>query len=176
MGQLKESTEDLHVSNEELQAITEELRVSNEELQQKENELLIVNHSLRDSEERFRSLADNIPNLAWMADAEGGIFWYNQQWYDYTGTTFEQMQGWGWQKVHHPEYVDKVTEEWSSRIKEGKPYDNIFPLKSKDGNYLDGSSHGLLLLKMSKVKSNVGLVLIQILQNVKMRKIKLMIY
>ena len=70
-----------------------------------------------------------------MADAEGGIFWYNQQWYDYTGTTFEQMQGWGWQKVHHPEYVDKVTEEWSSRVKEGKPYDNIFPLKSKDGNY-----------------------------------------
>ncbi len=128
VGQLKESTE-------ELQAITEELRVSNEELQQKENELLIVNHSLRDSEERFRSLADNIPNLAWMADAEGGIFWYNQQWYDYTGTTFEQMQGWGWQKVHHPEYVDKVTEEWSSRVKEGKPYDNIFPLKSKDGNY-----------------------------------------
>ena len=57
VGQLKEFTE-------ELQAITEELRVSNEELQQKENELLIVNHSLRDSEERFRSLADNIPNFS----------------------------------------------------------------------------------------------------------------
>jgi PAS domain S-box-containing protein len=97
--------------------------------------LLTVNKSLRESEERFRSLADNIPNLAWMADADGWIFWYNKQWYDYTGTTLEEMQGWGWRKVHHPEYVEKVTAEWSSRIKQGIQYDNVFPLKGKDGNY-----------------------------------------
>ena len=94
-----------------------------------------VEKSLRESEERFRNLADNIPNLAWMADANGWIFWYNKQWYDYTGTTFEEMQGWGWQKVHHPDYVDTVTEEWSSKILEGEPYDNIFPLKGNDGDY-----------------------------------------
>ena len=91
--------------------------------------------ALHESEERFRDLADNIPNLAWMADADGWIFWYNKQWYEYTGTTLEEMEGWGWQKVHHPDYVKSVTEEWSTSIKEGKPYDNIFPLKGKDGNY-----------------------------------------
>jgi PAS domain S-box-containing protein len=94
-----------------------------------------IEEALRESEERFRALADNIPNLAWMADPNGWIFWYNKQWYDYTGTTHEEMQGWGWQKVHHPDYVKTVTEEWSARIKEGKPYDNIFPLRGKDGNY-----------------------------------------
>ena len=133
--ELQATTEELRVSNEELQATTEELQVSNEELRQQEEELITTNESLRESEERFHALADNIPNLAWMADAEGWIFWYNQQWYDYTGTTLEEMQGWGWQKVHHPDYVDNVTEEWLGSIKEGKPYDNIFPLKGKDGKY-----------------------------------------
>ena len=94
-----------------------------------------VQENLKKSEERFHDLADNIPNLAWMADASGWIFWYNKQWYEYTGTTLKEMQGWGWQKVHHPDYIDAITAEWSSSILEGKPYDNIFPLKGKDGNY-----------------------------------------
>ncbi|UTB34092.1 MAG: PAS domain-containing protein [Methanobacterium sp. ERen5] len=98
-------------------------------------ELKQINKDHTESEERFKDLADNIPNLAWMADAKGWIFWYNKQWYEYTGTTFEEMQGWGWQKLHHPDYVYSVTKEWSTKILEGQQYDNIFPLKGKDGNY-----------------------------------------
>ena len=94
-----------------------------------------ANEEYRESEDRFHTLADNIPNLAWMADADGWIFWYNKQWYEYTGTTLEEMQGWGWQKVHHPDYVDSVTEEWNTKLTNEEPYDNIFPLKGKDGNY-----------------------------------------
>ncbi len=142
--------EELEVSNEELQATTEELHVSNEELREQGDELLKINRSLSESEERFRNLADNIPNLAWMADADGWIFWYNKQWYDYTGTTLEEMQGWGWQKVHHPDYVESVTEEWSTSIKEGKPYDNVFPLKGKDGNYR------WFLTRVTPIKDNQG--------------------
>jgi PAS domain S-box-containing protein len=51
------------------------------------------------SEQQFRTLANSIPQLAWMANAEGYIFWYNDRWYEYTGTTLEEMEGWGWQKV-----------------------------------------------------------------------------
>jgi PAS domain S-box-containing protein len=91
--------------------------------------------ALRDSEERFRALADNIPNLAWMADADGWFVWYNKQWYDYTGTTLEEMQGWGWQKVHHPDYIEAVMAGWSSCLREGKTYEDVFPLRGKDGNY-----------------------------------------
>src|SRR5688500_13101457 len=50
---------------------------------------------LRDQEARFRTLANAIPQLVWIADAEGAIHWYNRRWYDYTGTTLEEMQGWG---------------------------------------------------------------------------------
>ncbi|BAI61618.1 putative histidine kinase [Methanocella paludicola SANAE] len=114
---------------------TAELQQSNDELNAQMEERKRAEEALRESEERFRALADNIPNLAWMANADGWIFWYNRQWYDYTGTTLEEMQGWGWQKVHHPDYVEAVTGEWSASIREGKPYDNIFPLRGKDGNY-----------------------------------------
>ena len=57
---------------------------------------------VRESEERFRTLADSIPQLAWVARGDGFVHWYNQRWYDYTGTTPEQMEGWGWQSVHDP--------------------------------------------------------------------------
>ena len=73
--------------------------------------------ALSDSEERFRTLADNIPNFAWMAYANGGIFWFNKQWYEYTGTTLEEVQGWGWQKVHHPDNIKAVKEKWTAKIK-----------------------------------------------------------
>ena len=128
-------TEELQVTNEELKSTTEELQVSNEKLQRQIEYTLNINQKLKESEERFRDLADNIPNLAWMAYSNGWRFWYNKQWYEYTGTTLEEMQGWGWQKVHHPNFVKSVTEDWLKKIKEEKPYDNTFPLKSKDGTY-----------------------------------------
>ncbi len=56
-----------------------------------------------ESEERFHTMADNISQFAWMANADGERFWFNKRWLEYTGTTLEEMKGWGWLKVHHPE-------------------------------------------------------------------------
>ncbi len=53
-------------------------------------------------EDDYRNLAESLPQLAWIAEADGNIVWYNQRWYDYTGTTLETMRGWGWRSVHHP--------------------------------------------------------------------------
>ena len=91
--------------------------------------------ALKESEERFRTLADNIPQLSWMTDPTGSIFWYNKQWFDYTGTTLEEMKGWGWQKVHHPDHVEKVTEKFRQYVERGEPWEDTFPLRGKDGNY-----------------------------------------
>jgi PAS domain S-box-containing protein len=91
--------------------------------------------ALRDSEKRFRDLADNIAPLAWMADPDGNVLFYNQRWYDYTGTTFLEMQGSGWKKVHHPEHLERVIEKWTSSLQHGQPWEDIFPLRRKDGPY-----------------------------------------
>ncbi len=94
-----------------------------------------IENQLRANEERFRTLADNISQLAWMAEPDGYITWYNQRWFDYTGTTLDEMQGWGWQQVHDPDYVEKVTEKFKACIQSGEAWEDTFPLKSKDGDY-----------------------------------------
>ena len=98
--------------------------------------VLVANESaLRESETRFRELADNISQFAWTADAKGWIYWYNKRWHDYAGTTLEDMQGWGWQKVHHPEHVDRVVQRIRQSFENGTPWEDTFPLRSKDGTY-----------------------------------------
>ena len=90
---------------------------------------------LHESEERFRTLAEHMSQFAWMADATGWISWYNQRWYEYTGTTFEEMQGWGWEKVHHPDHVDRVVGKWRRAHATGEPWEDTFPLRGVDGQY-----------------------------------------
>ncbi len=89
--------------------------------------------ALRKSEAEFRDFSNNIQNLAWIADADGYIFWYNQRWYDYTGTTLEEMQGWGWEKVHHPEHIGRVVDFVKEAWTRDKPFELTFPLRSKEG-------------------------------------------
>ena len=91
--------------------------------------------ALRESEEKLRLLADTIPQLAWMARPDGHIFWYNRRWYEYTGTTPDQMEGWGWQSVHDPETLPKVLERWQGSIASGEPFDMVFPLKGADDQF-----------------------------------------
>jgi len=89
--------------------------------------------ALRESERQLRTLADAVPQLVWMAEPDGHIFWYNQRWYDYTGTTPEQMEGWGWQSVHDSEMLPRVVERWKASLETGEPFEMEFPLKGADG-------------------------------------------
>ena len=91
--------------------------------------------ALRESEARFHLLADSIPQLAWMANPDGWIFWYNKRWYDYTGTTLEDMEGWGWRKVHHPDHIERVVARIQKHWQTGEPWDDTFPLRGRDGVY-----------------------------------------
>lgn len=91
--------------------------------------------ALRQSEEDLRSLANSIPQLAWMAEPDGHIFWYNNRWYEYTGSTLEQMAGWGWSKVHHPDHLERVVAIWKQALYEGRLWEDTFPLLGVDGAY-----------------------------------------
>ena len=78
-------------------------------------------------------MANAMPQLAWIAHPDGYIYWYNERWYAYTGTTPEQMEGWGWQSVHDPEVLPKVLEQWNASIATGQMFDMEFPLRGADG-------------------------------------------
>jgi PAS domain S-box-containing protein len=91
--------------------------------------------ALTASEVKFQELADNMSQFAWTADALGWIYWYNKRWHDYTGTTLEEMQGWGWQKVHHPDHVERVVNRIRQSFDTGTPWEDSFPLRGRDGTY-----------------------------------------
>jgi PAS domain S-box-containing protein len=89
--------------------------------------------SVEASERQFRELVENLPQLAWTARPDGFVDYYNRRWYEYTGTTLEEDQGWGWKSLHDPTKIDAVVERWQHSIATGEPFEMEFPLRGADG-------------------------------------------
>jgi PAS domain S-box-containing protein len=87
------------------------------------------------SEEDLRALANSIPQLAWMANPDGEIFWFNRGWFEYTGTTPEQMADSGWKALHDPNMLSSVLERWAASLQNETPFEMEFPLRGADGIY-----------------------------------------
>jgi len=95
----------------------------------------VAEDSLRQSEEVLRALANTIPQLAWMAEPDGAIVWFNERWYEYTGTTPEGAAGWGWQGAVDPEVLPAMQEHWASSLRTGEPFEMEYPIRGADGQY-----------------------------------------
>ena len=104
------------------------------------------------SEEDLRALADSIPQLAFIADRDGNVVWYNRGWYAYTGTTFDEMQHGGWQTVHKPEIRKLVLERWKQSLEAGVAFEMEFPLRAADGSFR------WFLTRVNPVREAQGLV------------------
>lgn len=96
---------------------------------------ILRNEALRESEDRLRTMADAMPQLAWMAEPDGHVTWYNQRWYDFTGTTPEAALGWGWKSVHDPGLLPLVMERWTRAIANEESFEMEFPLRGADGRF-----------------------------------------
>jgi PAS domain S-box-containing protein len=83
--------------------------------------------ALRASERQFHTLAHSIPQLVWMADASGAIYWFNNHWYEYTGRPAGEIDPDGWQAV--------LGARWTEALAEGSPLDAELSLLGKDGMY-----------------------------------------
>jgi PAS domain S-box-containing protein len=116
---------ELHRKNRQLERLNREL----------EQRVAERTQQLHESEHQFRTLANSIPQLAWMADAQGSIFWYNQRWYDFVGTSPGEMPMWGWRSVQHPDYADRVIQQLERSRQAEEPWEDTFPLLSKEGEY-----------------------------------------
>jgi len=118
-----------------LQEADRRITGANEALELRRQEAEAAAAQVGESEARLLRLANTIPNLAWIADAEGSITWYNDRWYAYTGTTLAEMEGWGWQAVHDPAVLPEVMQKWQESIRTGQAFEMTFPLRGADGIY-----------------------------------------
>ena len=91
--------------------------------------------ALRESEARFRTLADSLPVMVWVADAEGRCTWFNKTWLDYTGRTLDQEIGYGWTQEVHPEDVDGCRRSYEKALQARVPFTLEYRVKGRDGAY-----------------------------------------
>lgn len=91
--------------------------------------------NLRQSEEMLRAMANSIPQLAWMAQADGAVVWLNERWCEYTGTTAEQAAGWGWEQFVDPDSLPAVREHWQESLRSGEPFSMEYPIRGADGKF-----------------------------------------
>ena len=110
----------------------EALKLANAQLQQR---FIETTEELRESESMFLKFADSMPQLAWIAKPDGFRVWYNKGWYEYTGTTPEIIEGWGWQSVHDPKTLPTVMAEWKKSIASQKPMEMTYQIKGADGKF-----------------------------------------
>ena len=91
--------------------------------------------ALRESEEHYRALIEVSPQMVWMARADGSNIFWNQWWYDYTGLTRAESEGFAWVQAVHPEHRDRHVDLWRQALASGGEWSNEAPLRRADGQY-----------------------------------------
>lgn len=89
----------------------------------------------RASEERLRTISDNVPQLIWTNDAEGAANYFNKRWFDYTGLSREESFGLGWQAIVHPEDKPGAVERWKRALAKGEVFEAEYRLRGQEGEY-----------------------------------------
>ncbi len=91
--------------------------------------------TLEISEKKFRLLTNAMPQKISNADADGNVIFFNQQWLDDTGLTFEELKDWGWRKALHPDEIENIVENWKYSVSTGNIFDIEMRIKNKAGEY-----------------------------------------
>jgi two-component system phosphate regulon sensor histidine kinase PhoR len=123
-----------------------ELKLRNEQLEEARSATEKLNDDLEDtvkartdelflSREHFKSLANNIPQMTWTNQPNGEVDNYSQQWYVYTGLTFEETKKWGWQKVVHPDDIQHTTDKYLASLQSGEVFEVENRYRRADGIY-----------------------------------------
>jgi PAS domain S-box-containing protein len=107
--------------------------------------------------ERFRALADSMPQMVWTARPDGYVDYYNQRWLDYTGLSLEETEGDGWKQTHHPDDVQGSVDKWAAAVETGKVYENEMRfLRAKDRTYRWHFTRSMPVRSSGKITRWVG--------------------
>src|SRR5271169_5798489 len=86
-------------------------------------------------ERQFHTLADSIPQLVWMADSVGKIYWFNNHWHEYTGTSVGDTGSHDWQAILVPASLEEARRRWAQTLEAGTAPEMELSLLGKEGQY-----------------------------------------
>jgi PAS domain S-box-containing protein len=91
--------------------------------------------ALRESESRFRDMADHAPVMMWVTNDSGVCTYLNPRWYEFTGQTQDEAEGFGWLKATHPDDRARAEETFVSANAARAPFRIEYRLRQADGGY-----------------------------------------
>ena len=91
--------------------------------------------ALQASERQFHTLADSIPQLVWMAEGGGKIYWFNNHWHEYTGTSVDETSSHDWQAILSPASLEQARGRWAQTLETKTALELELSLRGKDGQY-----------------------------------------
>jgi PAS domain S-box-containing protein len=95
----------------------------------------VAERALQESEEKFRTLAQAMPNQVWVARNDGELEWFNDQVYTFSGAARGSLDGQGWGNIIHPDDFRAAAEEWRRAVASGSTYECEFRIRRGDGGY-----------------------------------------
>jgi PAS domain S-box-containing protein len=91
--------------------------------------------SLRDSQARLSFMAESMPQKIFTARPSGEVDYFNRQWTEFTGLSFEQIRDWGWTQFIHPDDVDENVRRWRHSVETGEFFQFENRFRRADGEY-----------------------------------------
>ncbi len=95
----------------------------------------LAEERIRESEERLRFMAESMPEKIFTAKPTGDVDYFNGQWMDFTGLSFEHLRDWAWTQTVHPDDVEDNIRVWRQSIQTGEPFQFTHRLRRADGVY-----------------------------------------
>lgn len=100
-------------------------------------EIQLRDVTLQESERQFRTLADSLPQQAWIASPAGEIVWFNKRWYDFTGLADALKAVEAYTTIVDPAILPRVMENWARSVQTGEQFEMVVPLRGNDEAYRD---------------------------------------
>jgi len=98
--------------------------------------------ALRESEQRFRIMADRLPMMIWVHDAQGKLLFVNQTYLEFFGVTPQQVAGPNWQSLVHSDDAAAYAVEFSACVRDRRHFHAEVRARRFDGEWRWIESHG----------------------------------
>ncbi len=98
---------------------------------------------LLESENKFKAMAESMPQIVWTANSEGDVDYYNQRWSEFSGIPQKDGEGWGWAPVLHKDDEQATIDAWKNSVETGEIYEIEHRIKSAKGEFRWYLSRGI---------------------------------
>jgi len=99
------------------------------------HERKLAEAAVAESEARFRNVADHAPVMMWVTEPDGRCTYLNRGWYEFTGQTPAEAEGFGWLDATHPDDKADAERAFHEANAARAPFRVEYRLRRKDGTH-----------------------------------------